>query len=1678
MSNTNKVINRIELSDTISQFMEKCNKNFSTITEWGGGPAGIQGEEGGQGVPTKPKVPIHVWKKGKKEDGCQYKDEVTTFDSFEINVWYEDLTDSKYQDGHLIMLENGHVYILKIDDKDNFSLKPNYLISMQTYDPSDVIDGKNAYVHIAYTNDINNFDDFETDQQLRGEELESIESNVIETFSVINKAYIGIYSDNTNASSINPNRYTWVKAKGSPGEKGERGEKGEKGDVGPKGDGYTGHQYTIDVEGYMSTISIDIDRTRLYDESGDYCECKLHAYYGDENVYLDYSDVKINLPDEYIYSDNYNIVLKSDNTINVGKLEKKNDGNDVIIRFTPDENFVFPKKAITFFIHVDTFINDKIDQNTYYFVRDNVWMINGIMSTFELDIVPQHRIIKLYEDGTYYPEKLLVDVYKVNDSERTLFNFSKNTEFTLLYKNINNNDWTPYTTEGIDTRGISCIEFKVVRYYGSTDEEIWDYEDVWVVADGKGTHYYHADLGSTESMMVLVTGEKINIGKIGDPIYCAKLRNESGYSITFDPKFYDGTEEFKVKSVNIGTNSGEQYYSDGSFERTLEGTIEEGYTLTITKVPYDVEVIPMMIDVTADCPIYDNLGNITKYEEKRDSVSFNVYITTLSDIYTLVPTVSSYNTSSGKDGDKIGCSVYKNTTLINTKDLTNNNLSLQYIIYNGNDENKKLNDYSEELVYGHDDIKNYFTANDLAIEFILSYTNKEIVREVVKSTVPLVKDGIDGKDGDSWQYIFYKSSEYPFPFSETEKDPSTWVKDKIIPVENLTNPNDEYILKDSGWYDDHQGVDETNKYEYQSYRKWDKVNKKWGEYGSPTLYSNYSENGKDGETPTCEGTQVVGYSLSNLDADPNNEGWKPSISDLNPNPGDIIYILNEYTWSTGNTTYIVTSTMAGTQGASGKSRVLFYLGSFKDGTLNTSNTIYGQLTDDRCDYYIDSNDQAWMRTGTKTEAEAKPNGNNNSSYWKKSEKIGFLQAGAISADMINADTFVGSEVIATAVNAAEINADNIKTGTIKSNDEKSYFNLDTGEFVLGDDGNGGGALSYIGGKLHIGGSQTETDSDITELLNQMGVLNDKINNIGGENLLQTTSYNHLYNAGDTVYFTKLMDLEAGKKYIATYGKFENNAGGATNEVFNDVCLAIGTSGSLENIEMVVKFGEPFDVNYNGRDLYLAWALGDYVNYVKGTSPNVETTTTFTQYIDEVMVQEGEVATSFQPSMYETINPISTEIDSYKYLKSALENDTDIAGGLVASSQIQLRDKVGSEYVVNAGISGINDDNILMWGGGTYDEAYAAANSENYYKSGTTPITTLIKKDGTGKIGIFKISETQAVVDVPNQGKVIIDAGEDNGGIRILNSEGRINAALLPTSISSFKPLANNTVTSGEQSVYYSMGTQSVTSTSKTIKLSRTGSFTTSGTTTETLEQYTKTTTITTSSTGVGGNTVTLSGDIRTSNHDMIVVITCELLYNGNSIYSTSHYEEVQVGYNYISLSGVKLSFPNSIKKTLTVSNSMDMKLKVTVTITNASSDAYIDAVSLGVSMGSIYMFYKATTAVTYTYSPQTIIGSDGLISLVSNDKYFMVDNTGSTQKIYAKGLSATKGSTAGSGELYVSNYTNAGLIKTLYEGFAAISEVLEHCKYEGSNTKAQENAKNACTDIRTALAQISIIANT
>lgn len=197
-NNENKIVPipgilEIAPSDTISQFMEKCNENFYKISMNGGGQTGSQGIQGSQGVPTKPKVPIHVWKEGE-----QYSSE----DGFELVLKKDgengELKDDIYQKGHLILLENAHVYRLKDVENENGThvLKPEYIFTLQSFDPGSVIDGKTAYVHFRFKD---------------GSELEDIfDSSELETFD---KEYIGIYSSNSETAPTDISKYTWNRIK-------------------------------------------------------------------------------------------------------------------------------------------------------------------------------------------------------------------------------------------------------------------------------------------------------------------------------------------------------------------------------------------------------------------------------------------------------------------------------------------------------------------------------------------------------------------------------------------------------------------------------------------------------------------------------------------------------------------------------------------------------------------------------------------------------------------------------------------------------------------------------------------------------------------------------------------------------------------------------------------------------------------------------------------------------------------------------------------------------------------------------------------------------------------------------------------------------------------------------------------------------------------------------------------------------------------------------------------------------------------------------------------------------------------------------------------------------------------------------------------------------------------------
>lgn len=112
----------------------------------------------------------------------------------------------------------------------------------------------------------------------------------------------------------------------------------------------------------------------------------------------------------------------------------------------------------------------------------------------------------------------------------------------------------------------------------------------------------------------------------------------------------------------------------------------------------------------------------------------------------------------------------------------------------------------------------------------------------------------------------------------------------------------------------------------------------------------------------------------------------------------------------------------------------------------------------------------------------------------------------------------------------------------------------------------------------------------------------------------------------------------------------------------------------------------------------------------------------------------------------------SQAQAAEYLTVVLNSgSTDIQGGLILSNILALKDMNGN---VTAGMCGLDkysmsgttyENEVLLWGGGTYNEAFAA--SKNNYQTDTNKfITTLMKKNGDAKIGLFEIDKDKAVVN--------------------------------------------------------------------------------------------------------------------------------------------------------------------------------------------------------------------------------------------------------------------------------------------------------------------------------------------
>ena len=551
-------------------------------------------------------------------------------------------------------------------------------------------------------------------------------------------------------------------------------------------------------------------------------------------------------------------------------------------------------------------------------------------------------------------------------------------------------------------------------------------------------------------------------------------------------------------------------------------------------------------------------------------------------------------------------------------------------------------------------------------------------------------------------------------------------------------------------------------------------------------------------------------------------------------------------------------------------------------------------------------------------------------------------------------------------------------------------------FTVPDNSNNHSILVYAG----VVGSTVGNSIQWTNIMIQKG---DKATSY------QKSAWKLLYNQG--VSFSYVAEEQAlGREllygiptgtYQATISS-EDTGDGAKQDVsgaFANSCVVwLKKGGTIDtsSVLAITDWGEKVQL-FQAADVYVFTGIKDFIEYYFETGGDAGTPF---PAAGTWSIANARIITYETDSIAGSAADANAKAAALDYLKAALtDGSTEIVGGLTMTNVLMLKNLAGN---VTAGMSGLTtlskgksktdtslsgNDNILLWGGGTYNEAFYAA-LNNYKKSSSgSEITTLLKKDGTGKIGIFKISDTQAIIDVPNQGKVIIDASEDSGGIRIYDKDDKEKITISPDDVDISSLIANTDYTEtigniGEITLTRStyVDTNNITHTvfSGTIYTvpASDGSLYVKG-----LSVYVQEWKDSGAATTNTGYKATMS------------------LYVGNDSVSTQfgRTEDVYYGNGTVTINA-------SSAKEYDISNSVTIRVRIDTTTNNTT----ISAASIGVSCDACYILKQ---------QPRTVISRNGVCSFIDKDRLFAVINGDNKQDVYFKGLpSSTTG--LSKGQLY------------------------------------------------------------
>ena len=457
--------------------------------------------------------------------------------------------------------------------------------------------------------------------------------------------------------------------------------------------------------------------------------------------------------------------------------------------------------------------------------------------------------------------------------------------------------------------------------------------------------------------------------------------------------------------------------------------------------------------------------------------------------------------------------------------------------------------------------------------------------------------------------------------------------------------------------------------------------------------------------------------------------------------------------------------------------------------------------------------------------------------------------------------------------------------------------------------------------------------------------------------------------------------------------------------------------------------------YNGSTTHLQiFDIKDSKQRYKFTVPSDGTNWGFIIYPAKAG-ETGGISTRFTNlALYEGSHSPDFYKEYIKHITDALHGTTEVSGGMVMTNVMMLK---GTDGKTRAGMSGLEDDNVLLWADadvskGSYENALAQSKA-NLESIANDAITTLLKKDGTGKIGVFRIGTDKVIVKVPGQGSVLIDI---TNGISIRDTNNTEKVLVTPKSIGTFKPadIVNTTRSWSNKSLYEGIYD----------KWNLLFQFNVDSTSVVNISNI---------SANSNGNTV--SATIRGMTN--IASITANLQFilmnsSGNTVWSSSK--------KSISVSNGTGNFSISASGTFSLSaGTYKMYIQLSNVI-GACSNYYGQTASMSCSS----VKGSASISITPSVTQKTVVGIDGFLTVKSASQYFMVDNTGSLQKIHTKGLTTTKGS---NGELYISS----GFINAFKAAMNGIKTALGIARYEGSNAEKQAQAISA---IEAAVAQIDL----